>query len=1190
MFSLLLAAPLPALDSSRHISEYVIDKWLTEDGLPSIAVNTIVQTKDGYLWLGTQGGISRFDGVKFTNFTSTNTEGIKTNWITRLFEDSRGTLWIGTNGGGLSYYKNGRFTQFGSEAGFTPMVISDIAEDSNGRVWVGTDGNGIVVIDKFKIVESFTTESGLLSNKVQSIAGGRLKEMWIGTFEGLNHYRNAGFSKITTNEGLSNNSVFGVYCEKDGTVWASTDNGLNRIKDSRITVYTTADGLASNTIYSIYKSRGGSLWLCTDSGISRREGNRFSSLRRSDSLINSRVFIAMEDHEGSLWFGTHGAGLIRLREDKYITYSAKDGLPGTMIWTIMQDRKGTLWIGSDSAGLIKRVGRKYVNYTTRDGLTNNSVNALFADVDGSIWIGTRGGGVNILKNGKFRYLTKADGLSTNRIRAILRDSAGRMWIATSNGLNLITSGGIRIFTKSNGLIQDSVRGIFEDKAGKIWIATEGGISVYERGRFTNYTRDQGLPDSKVYTFHQDEEGIIWFGVGTGLGKYSEGKFSFYSAEDGLFDDVGCRIFEDSKGFLWIGGHKGIYKISKRDIKNFDRGVIQKIPKLTLDPLCNGGVQPAGWMTEDENMYFPTPFGVVMVNPYNIKQNEQPPKVVIEELTVDNEVIDLSSSDKMRIREFEPGAKRLEFKFTGLSFLQPEYVKFKYRLEGFDEDWVDSGTRRSAFYTNLRHGKYTFRVVACNNDNIWNIVGAQITFRLKPAFTQTGWFYTILALIIIVISFGIYELRVLSLNRQKRKLQNLVEEKTGELKTANEKLADANKDLDRKVKKRTEELERINRELVHAAQIKSDFLANVSHELRTPLSSILGYTELLRRDDMDFNRDKQKHFLEVINDQGEHLLQLVSSLLDVNTLESGAVNLHLRKENVNEIVNKAIKQQWHKFDDPEQNITLELDENVEPVYLDVEKIAHVLSSLVDNAVKFCRTDNQITIKTAWQDKHIKITVSDRGIGIPKSQIEHVFDPFFQVDSSSTRKYGGTGLGLYLVKNYIDLHDGDVKVESKEGKGTTFILTIPTDLKPVERKITRSKPKSSDKQQYRSIEGRTVLVIDDNSDVADLVKIILGDNFTVLSAENGKDGIDKTMEANPCLIFMDLAMPGISGFEATKQLKKNSSTKNIPVIALSARTMPEEIKRALQAGCDEHIPKPFNVETISQIVKRYCERGK
>jgi CheY-like chemotaxis protein len=361
------------------------------------------------------------------------------------------------------------------------------------------------------------------------------------------------------------------------------------------------------------------------------------------------------------------------------------------------------------------------------------------------------------------------------------------------------------------------------------------------------------------------------------------------------------------------------------------------------------------------------------------------------------------------------------------------------------------------------------------------------------------------------------------------------------------------------------------------------MANVSHELRTPLASILGYTEILRREDMTFEKKKIDQFLDIINDQGDHLLRLVSSMLDVNSLESGAVVLKLTQHNINDLINESIKQLQHKLSDYKGKLRLSLDDKLKKIYIDHDKVIQIFSSILDNAIKFSPDGRDITITTGKKEEKMFISISDKGVGIPKDQIKLVFSPFYQVDSSATRKFAGTGLGLYVAKSYVELHDGEISVSSKEGEGATFEITLATDLKPAQKSDqTAKKPREEGKDESYKI----VLVVDDNDDVGEIVKFMLKDACIVHTANNGQEGVSKSQELKPSLIFMDLAMPGISGFEATKRIKSNKETRDIPVVALSARTMPQEIERAIQAGCSEHIPKPFSVKTINDVVARYC----
>ncbi|MBN2135234.1 MAG: response regulator [Acidobacteria bacterium] len=1175
---------LYSLASGKDLSDYILEFWKTDDGLPNLAVNVIIQSSDGFLWLGTQDGLARFDGVRFTVFNNFNTPEIKSNWIQSIYESSDKSIWIGTMGGGVTLYNNQVFTSPCQNDHLTNQIVTAIIEDNNHNILLGTDGGGICRLEKDGKITVFSEIHGLYSNRITDIKRMKDGRILITSKEGLNILDGDEISEYLSIKNLGCENIYSVVEDKNGFIWIGSDRGLKKIHGTNVNTYLKQQGIPSDVIYRVFIDSNNIIWMGTDSGLCRYDRVKFSSLTTEKGLTHNRIFSLCEDHEGSLWIGTHVGGLNRLKDDKFITISENDGLPPGNLWTVFEDSKENIWFGMDTGGLVRYSKNRIKQYTMKEGLSLNCVNALFEDSDGAIWAGTRGGGINILKDSEFTQYTTKDGLLSNTVRAIFKDSIGRIWIATDNGLNVRNGSSVISYSTDDGLVHNTVRAIMEDESGNLWFATAGGLSKFNDGQFTNYTVQDGLPDNKNTSLYIDSLGNFWVGNSKGLCRMVGDKFIYYSSRMGMFNDVACNIMEDDYKNLWISGHKGIYRVRIEDLDAFDRKEIDSVNILYLYALCNGGAQPAGWRSRDGRMWLPTVSGAVVIDPENIYLNLKPPNVVIENVLVDNNRIINYRDVEDSSYTLGPGVRRMEFYFTALSFLQTNRVKFKYQLEGFDSEWIDSGLRRNVSYTNLSPGNYRFHVIACNNDGVWNEEGSYIEFYIKPYFYQTAWFYILCIMLLGLLTFIVFRLRLNRLKKRQIELENLVEQRTQEI-------ADANHMLDMKVRERTKELEEINKQLVFASRVKSQFLANISHELRTPLSSILGYTELLQREDMQFDGNQKSRFLRVINEQGEHLLEMVTSLLNVNEMESGTLKLHLTKENINNLIRRVKKQFSSQIQTPDDEIILDLQKGMPLISIDKDKISQVLRCIFENAIKFTPDKKKIVITTRLKKDKIAISIEDNGIGIPPHEKSSIFTAFYQVDASSTRVYGGAGLGLYLAKSFIELHHGTITVESELNKWTRFKLSLPIDLEvEKDRRKRESKngkiEKATRNKRIRSKEiEKTILVVDDNLDVAELVRIMLHGNYRVYSAISGKEGIEKAEKVKPNLIFMDLAMPGMSGYETTKMIKKKKTTADIPIVALSARTMEEEVSQALQAGCVEHVAKPFGVEQINELAARY-----
>src|SRR3989449_36473 len=744
-----------ALDPARDLSEFNGLLWLTENGLPQNTVHSIAQAKDGYVWIATEEGLARFDGIRFTVFDKQNTPELKTNDIRVLLEDRQGALWIGTTDG-LVRLMDAKFTAFTTRDGLPSNVIDALCEGYDDSLWVATAAG----IARFGD-NAFTARSEFPGNGVRALFADREGALWIGSSEGLARYKNGAVAKYTVQDGLANNSVVSIDQDQDGRLWIGTANGLSQLEGDRFLTYITGDGLPSNRIISLAVDREGSVWIGTGGGLSRFANNHFSNFRIGVGLANEIILSIFQDREGSLWIGTESAGLSLLKDKKFTTYTVREGLGSDLVKSIYEDRRGNIWIGTNGGGLNLLKDGKLTTYTTADGLSSNVVLALFGDGDDNLWVGTPDG-LNRFRDGKFKTFTSADGLANDFVRSIYADHSGNLWIGTRGGLTRLRGGRFDIYTTADGLPNDFVGTIYEDAQGNIWIGTLGGLSKLRDEKFTTYNTRDGLSSEVVISLHEDADGALWIGTsGGGLNRLKQGKFTVYTTRNGLPDDVVYSILEDRRNSLWLSSNKGIFRVNKKELDDFANGTTGSIGPVLYGPAdgmitreCSGGGHPAAWRSTDGKLWFSTIKGVAMIDPEKIKLNDQPPPVAIEEIRVDDESIRPAQTI-----ELGPGKSRLDFYYTALSFVASEKVSFKYKLEGLDSDWVDGGTRRVAYYTNLRPGRYKFRVIASNNDGLWSPTGAAFDLYLKPHFYQTYWFYSLCTLVLAILVWQLYRLRL-----------------------------------------------------------------------------------------------------------------------------------------------------------------------------------------------------------------------------------------------------------------------------------------------------------------------------------------------------------------------------------------------------------------------------------------------
>lgn len=737
---LLAGTRTPALDPNRHLKEFGHQAWLTENGLPQNTVQSIVQTQDGYLWIGTQEGLARFDGLNFSVFDKENTPAFKSNDIRFLHEDKQGRLWISTSYG-LVCRHNGQFTSFTVNEGLPDNSVGPVVEDTKRNVWIGTAGG----LSRFENgnFKTFTAEQGLSRNVIQTLCARADGSVLVGTSAGMQLLRDDRFSSFTLPDFVNVANITAIAETEDHMLWFGTLDGLVLINGPNSAPLT----LSNNRISALRLDRAGALWVATSGGVVRVKNGASETFSAADGLSSNLILSVYEDREGSIWLGTESGGLNLLKSKKFNTFTTKDGLPSDLVKAIYQDPQGRIWIGSNGGGLTLFKNGAFTTWTTRDGLSSDVVLSLAGDADGTIWIGTPDG-LNRFKDGKFQTYTFAEGLSNDLVRSVLVDRNGVLWAGTRDGLNSFRDNEFTTYTTHDGLANNFIGAIYEDSKGNLWVGTLGGLNKIKDGKFQTFTTKDGLSSNTVISLYEDASGDLWIGTnGGGLNRFREGKFASFTNTP----DVIYRILEDKQQNLWCSSNKGIFRVNKNDL---DNPVFYGPADGTLTRECSGGGHPAGWKTSDGRIWFATIKGLAVIDPENIPLNTSPPPIAIEQLFVDNQSIPLTQNVTL-----SPGIARLDFYYTALSFIAPENVRFKYKLEGFDDNWIDGGGRRVASYTNLRPGNYKFRVIAANNDGVWNETGAALDFYLQPRFYQTYWFYLLVVLLLAFTAWQLYRLRV-----------------------------------------------------------------------------------------------------------------------------------------------------------------------------------------------------------------------------------------------------------------------------------------------------------------------------------------------------------------------------------------------------------------------------------------------
>jgi diguanylate cyclase (GGDEF)-like protein len=787
------------LEPGKHITQYHLDVWKSGSGLPQYPVYSILQGRGGYLWLGTRGGLICFDGVRFSIFDTGGSPPLPDNYVRALYKDKEGKLWFGC-GSQLICLDNGRFVacplEKNNDGNSSRYNISCITGGSNGELWIGTLGAGIFRLNDGR-VDRFNKNDGLSHDYVYAVFEDSHEAPWIGTLGGLYLFKNGKFQHVPLDNKGERREIYALYEDRAHNLWIGTNKGLVKQKDGKITAYSTAQGLSHNVVLAIYQDRRNTLWIGTDGGgINRMENETFTALTSKQGLSCNYVHSIFEDTGGSLWIGTVSGGLNRLKDTGIVTYSSSEGLSDDMVWCVYQDSVGRAWFGTDH-GLNRLQDGKLTVFTTADGLHDNLIRSIAEDSRGHIWAATDKG-LNCLYKGKHVLAIPAldRKLKGRPVSCVFHDRAGALWIGAANGeLNRFSQGRLETAASVGKTSPHSINCIHEDAAGTLWVGTAGGGSFCFDGKKLTGSSAH-LPGQYVLCFHEETDGALWIGTDdTGLIRLKQGNAFSFSREGGFFDFEIHQVLEDDDGYFWLSSNGGIFQVKKTMLNDFADGKIAAVqPAIYTETdgmrarICNGGHQPSGFKCRGGKLWFPTIKGVAAIDPRHITIDPHEPPVAIEEVFVDNErvknFLEPAPSTPM---SFAPGVRDLEFHYTGLSFLWPQKVRFEYILEGYDNRWHDVGKRRTAYYSNLHPGHYTFRVKACNNDGIWSQTNAAFKFCLEPYFTQTPWFFPLCAVIIILIAGGFYSLRVRSLKRRKIELERLVEERTHMLEEANREL-------------------------------------------------------------------------------------------------------------------------------------------------------------------------------------------------------------------------------------------------------------------------------------------------------------------------------------------------------------------------------------------------------------------
>ncbi len=762
-FSLALAA-----DEAKS-PNYFSRPW---KGLPNNVVTAVVQTREGYLWVGTYGGLVRFDGVHFTIFNSASTPGLQSDRITSLYEDADGTLWIGHERGDLTRYRGGKFESLDVHETGARRKIPAIGADADGDVWMLNE-EGTLVRARDGATCSLPNKDG-----VAQLAQDRQGKLWVTSGGQLAAVEHGGLTMLTTTNDANGIGyyVLGICPSHDGGLWIVSD-GQVRKWDGHAVTESRGTNPCNATVVAMVETKSGALAMGTSSdGLYLLFSNRsILHFNHASDFPTDWIRCLYEDREETLWMGSGSAGLVALRPGKVETLNAPENWQGRVPLSVAAAHNGAIWIGSEGAGLYRLDDRQWTRYGESAGFSNLYVWCVSEDSRGRMWAGTWGGGMFMQQGERFVAPPGLENINVP-MPAILQTSNGVTWIGTASGLLRYENGAVKWFGEKEGLKAPDVRAIVQDHDGTVWFGmVGGGLGRLQNGRLTQFLkREGGLSSDYVHCLHLDETGALWIGSdSSGLDRFKNGRLAKVTMAEGLPNNTICGMEEDNHGNFWISSHGGIFRVSRQALNDCADGKIASVSCLTYgtgDGLpsleCSGGLQPASCKLADGRICFPTSKGLVIVNPDDAKVNQLAPSVIIEALIAGNHTLAPNPGEKPPLR-IAPGLQRYDFHFTGLSFVAPEKMQFQYWLEGLEKDWQPAADdKRFVEYSYLPPGNYTFHVRACNSDGVWNETGASLAITVLPQFWQTWWFHTFITLAAIAVVVTV----VLFITRRRMRLK------------------------------------------------------------------------------------------------------------------------------------------------------------------------------------------------------------------------------------------------------------------------------------------------------------------------------------------------------------------------------------------------------------------------------------